>query len=660
MSTQAPPVNEPVNTVAPGHGHGTPTGLAALSLGALGVVYGDIGTSPLYALKECVHGPHAVAATDANVLSLLSLMFWSVTLVVSVKYLGFITRADNGGEGGILAMLALLPKEERPRRPGRLRPLVGLMLFGAALLYGDGVITPAMTVLSAVEGLGVATHALDHLVVPITVGVLIGLFIAQKRGTTTIGRVFGPVMLLWFTTLGGLGLAAIVEHPVVLGALSPVHAVAFFGREPVHAFLILGSVVLCITGAEALYADMGHFGRQPIQMAWYAVVYPALILNYFGQGALLLDAPVGASRLAVAQNPFYALVPTGFWVFALMVLATMAAVIASQAMISGAFSLTQQAVQLGYLPRVTVRHTSSVIEGQIYIPTVNWLLAVGCIFLVLEFRESTKLAAAYGIAVTGTMTITSAAFYTVARARWKWSPLGAGLLLATFLSVDLAFLASNAVKFFDGGFLPVLLALGIFIMMRTWKRGRDLLARHFASNMRPLDDFIEALRQKCWTLRDGTEIPIKRVPGAAVFLTSQGDGVPPLLVHHVRHVRSLHETVILTTIVTMRVPRVVENRFEWRQMPEGLARLTIRSGYMQSPSIPQALEVAFRQYDVPVKLSDVTYFLGRETLLALSKGEMGRREEALFAFMTRNAQAATRYFGVPPERVVELGMQIDL
>jgi KUP system potassium uptake protein len=659
MSTQAPPVNGQVTSVSPGHAHGSSAGLWALSLGALGVVYGDIGTSPLYALKECVHGPHAVAPTDANIASLLSLMFWSVTLVVAVKYLGFITRADNAGEGGILAMLALLPKQRRERGTGKLGPLVALLLFGAALLYGDGVITPAMSVLSAMEGLRVATLALDHVVVPITVGILIGLFVAQKHGTAHIGRVFGPVMLLWFTTLAVLGGMAIARHPAVLVGLNPWHAVAFFGREPLHAFLVLGSVVLCITGAEALYADMGHFGRRPIQLAWYVVVYPGLIINYFGQGALLLEAPVGAARAAVAQNPFYALVG-GAWVYPLVALATFAAVIASQAMISGAFSLTRQAVQLGYLPRVLIKHTSSETEGQIYIPSVNWLIAVGCIALVLEFRESTRLAAAYGIAVMGTMCITSIAFFNVARARWKWPSYAVWPLLALFLAIELPFLASNAVKFLDGGYIPVLLAIGVFSMMRTWKRGRDFLARHFARNMRPLDDFIEALRKKRWVLRDGTQIPISRVQGAAVFLTSHTDGIPPLLVHHVRHVRSVHETVILVTIVTERVPRVVSDRFEWKPMPEGMARLTIRSGYMQSPSVPAALEQAFREYDIDVPLSDVTYFLGRETLLAHSAGEMGGREEALFAFMTRNAQNATRYFGIPPERVVELGMQIDL
>jgi KUP system potassium uptake protein len=660
MSVQAPPASEPVTGVSPGHAHGSPTGLAALALGALGVVYGDIGTSPLYALKECVHGPHAVAATDANIASLLSLMFWSVTLVVAVKYLGFITRADNAGEGGILALLALLPKSKHVPTPGKIGPLVALILFGAALLYGDGVITPAMSVLSAVEGLRVATDAFDHLVVPITVSILIGLFLAQKSGTENIGRVFGPVMVVWFGTLAVLGVVAITKHPSVLAALNPWHAAAFFGREPLHAFLVLGSVVLCITGAEALYADMGHFGRKPIQLAWYGIVYPGLIINYFGQGALLLDAPAGAARQAIAANPFYALVPSGFWVYPLVALATLATVIASQALISGAFSLTRQAVQLGYLPRVSIKHTSSETEGQIYIPSVNWLLAIGCIALVLEFRESSRLAAAYGIAVTGTMGITSIAFFRVARDRWRWNPIAAGLLLAAFLLVDLAFLGSNAVKFFDGGFVPVVLAFGIFTIMRTWKRGRTFLVGHFARSMRPLDNFIEALRKNCLTLKDGKEIPIARVPGAAVFLTSHTDGVPPLLLHHVRHVRCLHETVLLVTVHNLRLPRVREDRFAYEVLSEGLARLAIRTGYMQTLSVPQALHQAFHQFGIDLELDDVTYFLGRETLLALSDGDMGRREEELFAFLSRNSQNATRYFGIPPERVVEIGMQIDL
>ncbi|HWO08863.1 MAG TPA: KUP/HAK/KT family potassium transporter [Polyangiaceae bacterium] len=653
--------NESVANTAPGHAHGSPAGLVSLSLGALGVVYGDIGTSPLYALKECVHGPHAVAPTDANIQSLLSLMFWSVTLVVGVKYLGYITRADNEGEGGILALLALLPKRHRERGPGRLGFLVALLLFGAALLYGDGVITPAMSVLSAVEGLRVATDVFDPLVVPITVAILLGLFVAQKHGTTVIGRIFGPVMLLWFSTLALLGALAIAQHPSVLGSLNPWYAVSFFAREPLHAFLILGSVVLCITGAEALYADMGHFGRHPIQAAWYFVVYPGLICNYFGQGAELMAAPIGPARLKVAENPFYSLAPGHVWVLPLVALSTLATVIASQALISGAFSLTRQAAQLGYWPRVTIKHTSSETEGQIYIASVNWLLAIGCIALVLQFKESSRLAAAYGIAVTGTMGITSIAFFNVARERWRWSTTYTALLLGAFLLVDVAFLASNAVKFFDGGFLPVVLAFAIFAMMRTWKRGRDFLRVHFVRNLRPLDEFLAGLARRCVTLRDGAELPVARVPGAAVFLTSPTDGVPPLLLHHVRHVRALHEKVILITVTTARVPRVVESRrFEYGELAEGLARLTIHSGYMQTVSIPQALEAACLQYGIDLDLSDVTYFLGRETLLARASGDMGGREEELFAFMSRNAVNATRYFDIPPERVVEVGMQIDL
>jgi KUP system potassium uptake protein len=659
MSSQAPPATAPIQPAAPASAHvAGGSGLAALALGALGVVYGDIGTSPLYALKECVHGPHAVPVTDANVLSLMSLMFWSVVLVVTVKYLGFILRADNDGEGGILSLLALLP--EKKARQGKLGGLVVLVLFGAALLYGDGIITPALTVLSAVEGLRVATDAFNDKVVLISVVILVALFVNQKRGTTSIGRVFGPIMVLWFSVLALLGAIAITRFPSVLGSLNPWHAVQFFGRDPKHAFLVLGSVVLCITGAEALYADMGHFGRRPIRFAWFVAVLPALIINYLGQGALLLSAPPGPQRDAIAANPFYALVPSGPLIYPLVALATAAAVIASQALITGAFSLTRQAVQLGFLPRVTVTHTSSQTEGQIYVPEVNWALALGCVALVLEFRESSRLAAAYGIAVTGTMTITSLAFYQVARQRWHWPVYAAGPLVLGFLIVDVSFLTSNAVKFFDGGFVPVGFALAVFFVMRTWKRGRALLGRHFASAARPLDEFLQGLHRSVCVHTGGPGVPIVRVPGVAVFLTGNPQGTPPLLMHHVRHVGSLHETVILVTVVTARVPRVLSDPFEYERLSEGFARLSIHAGFMESPDVPRALELAIAKYGLPFQLEDVTYFLGRETLLATSKGEMGPREEALFGFLTRNSQNATRYFGIPPERVVEIGMQIDL
>ena len=639
-------------------------GMAKLALGALGVVYGDIGTSPLYALKECVHGPHASPATDANILSLLSLIVWSITLVVSVKYLGFIMRADNQGEGGILALLALLPKKSKKKgkRPeGRLAPLVALTLFGAALLYGDGIITPAVSVLSAVEGLRVATDAFDPWLVTIAVVVLLGLFASQRRGTASIGGVFGPVMMLWFVTIAVLGTLAIVRHPAVLAGLDPRHAVAFFALDPRHAFLVLGSVVLCITGGEALYADMGHFGRRPIQVAWGYVVFPALALNYLGQGASLLAAAPGPERAAVAENPFYALAPGGHSVYLLVALATAAAVIASQALISGAFSLTRQAVQLGFLPRVTIKHTSSLTEGQIYISEVNWVLGIGCIALVLAFRDSSRLAAAYGIAVTGTMAITSVGFYNVARHVWLWPVHRAAPLVLLFLVVDLTFFASNALKFFDGGFLPIALAGVIFYVMRTWKRGRFLLSKHFAQAASPLDEFLRGLREQRCLGVDGRTIAVARVAGVAVFLTSNRDGTPPLLLHHVRHVKSLHEAVVLVTVVTAPVPHVSEEqRSDVELLSEGFMRLRVHCGFMESPDVPRELEASVQRNALPVPLDDITYFLGRETLLATRQGEMGPREETLFAFLSKNSLNATRYFCIPPQQVVEIGMQIDL
>jgi KUP system potassium uptake protein len=633
--------------------------LRTLALGALGIVYGDIGTSPLYALKECVHGPHGVAPTPANIMALMSLMFWSVTLVVVGKYLTFIMRADNHGEGGILALLALLP-EGKPKSPGRIGLFAGCILFGAALLYGDGVITPAMSVLSAVEGLEVATNAFDHATVPITVAILLALFWGQKGGTDRIGRVFGPIMLVWFGTLAVLGTLAIMRYPEVLGALSPSHALRFLFADPKHAFVVLGSVVLCITGGEALYADMGHFGRKPIQLAWYVAVFPALVLNYLGQGALLLSAQSADARTAIAENPFYSLVPNGPLIYPLVVLSTAATVIASQALISGAYSLTRQAVQLGLLPRVTVKHTSSAAEGQIYIPEVNWALAVGCIALVLAFGESSRLAAAYGIAVTGTMAITSVAFYQVARVRWHWPVYLLGPLVLSFLLVDLAFFGSNALKFFDGGFVPIVIAIFLFMVMRIWKRGRALLALHFAKAARPLDGFLEALHSQFYTDVDGSQFQILRVPGVAVFLTGNRGGTPPLLLHHLRHVKALHQTVVLVTVATEHVPRIQGERIDCEALSDGFMRLIIRVGFMESPDVPRALTEAIARFDLPFTIDEVTYFLGRETLLATSQGEMGETEETLFAFLTRNSQNATRYFGIPPERVVEIGMQVDL
>ncbi len=642
--------------------HHTPgahgAGLAALALGALGVVYGDIGTSPLYAVKECVHGPHSVPPVEANVLGILSLMFWSVTLVVSIKYVNFILRANNQGEGGVLAMLALLP-EGKPRKVvGTVGLLTSLVLIGSCLLYGEGIITPAISVLSAVEGLSVATTAFDKLIVPITVVILLVLFSVQKRGTGLIGRVFGPIMVTWFTTLAALGVWSILKEPAVLRALSPHYAAEFFVHNGLHGFTVLGSVVLCITGSEALYADMGHFGPRPIRLAWYFLAMPALILNYLGQGAILLAHPERAESIAV--NPFFALVPQGPAVYALVALATAATVIASQALISGAYSLTRQAVQLGFLPRVRILHTSSEAEGQIYIPEVNAALAVGCITLVLVFQSSSKLAAAYGIAVMGTMAITSTAFYFVCIRRWHWPLYKALPLLLLFLTVELTFLASNMVKFFDGGFVPLVIAAALFLVMRVWKRGRGLLAQHFARASTPLDAFLEQIGRGVYRLGQGKEHGVLRTEGTAVFLTSNPTGTPPLLMHHTHHNRAIRERVLLVTVVNEKVPRVLERAVEVEPLLHGFFRVHIRVGFMETPDVPAALEEASKLFDVPIDLEDVTYYLGRETLLASAHGDMGRQAERLFAFLSRNSNQAPSYFGIPPQCVVEIGMQVDL
>lgn len=660
-----------------GHAHGSVAGLA---LAALGVVYGDIGTSPLYALKECVHGPHAVAADRQNVFGLLSLMFYSITLVVSFKYLGFVTRANNQGEGGGLAMLAMLDsKLKKPKKIGAVALIPAVILFGTCLLYGEGIITPAISVLSAVEGLEVATDALarfaptlpgstevdpragNPVIMAITVVILVGLFWVQKRGTATIGKIFGPVMIVWFSTLAILGVVWIVRVPEVLGALNPMNAVHFFLKNTWHGFLILGSVVLCITGGEALYADMGHFGRKPIQIAWFGLAMPALVLNYFGQGAMLL---ANQHRLAqVTKSPFYSLVPEGPLVYPLVAIATMATVIASQALISGAYSLTRQAVQLGFLPRIRILHTSSEAEGQIYIPEVNTALAVGCIALVFAFGTSSKLAAAYGISVMGTMAITSTAFLIVCLRVWQWPLWKALPLYLLFMTVDLAFLSANMLKFFDGGFVPLVIGIALFAMMLIWKRGRALLGAYFVRASKPLDEFLAGLRDGVYrgTARGKAfAVKLARVPGAAVFLTSNPGGTPPLLMHHARHNKAIHENVLLVTVLNEHVPRVQGDRTEIDELEHGFYRVRIRIGFMETPDVPKALEEAIRLYELPFSLDDVTYYLGRETLLATQHGEMGKRAEKVFAFLTRNSQQATSFFGIPPERVVEIGMQVDL
>jgi KUP system potassium uptake protein len=629
--------------------HGAPkitstSDLAKVSLGALGVVYGDIGTSPLYALKECLNGEHGVRPTHDNVMGLLSLFFWSLTLVIVVKYLSFIMRADNRGEGGILALLALIrSKGDESRRS--IVALILMGLFGAALLYGDGMITPAISVLSAVEGLEVATTAFQPVVIPLTVAVLVGLFLVQKRGTAGVGAIFGPAMLVWFASIAIPGILWISRAPQVLAAVNPLFAVQFFIEHRLHGFLVLAAVVLCITGGEALYADMGHFGPKPIRIAWYAIVFPALLLNYFGQGALVI---IQGEKGAV--NPFFAMVD-GWLLYPYVVIATIATVIASQALISGAFSLTRQAVQLGYWPRVAIVHTSGAAEGQIFIPEVNNALMVACCALVLAFRKSTNLASAYGIAVTGTMSITSILFFAVARQEWKWSIWRAGAITGLFLSFDLAFFFANATKIHDGGWVPLAIALLVFTVMTTWKRGRAALYVFLRGITLPLDMFREDLaRQKPY-----------RVKGTAVFMTSNADGAPPVLLHHFKHNKVLHEQVVLLAITTHHEPEVppTERITQIRDLGHGFHQVTASYGFMQTPNV---IEVLQRCTDRGLKVdrNDTSFFLGRETLLITERPGMARWRKILFAFLSRNARPANAFFRIPPNRVVELGTQIEL
>ncbi len=622
--------------------------LAKVALGALGVVYGDIGTSPLYTMQECF--AHDVAPTRANVLGVLSLIYYALFLVVIVKYLTFIMKADNKGEGGILALLSLV----NAKRASGL--LVMLGLFGAALLYGDGVITPAISVLSAVEGLDDDSHRLKPFILPLTALVLVGLFLVQRRGTAGIGAVFGPTMLLWFTMITVMGVPWVVRHPEVFRALDPRYAVAFFIANKFHGFAVLGSVVLCITGGEALYADMGHFGRKPIVIAWYAMVLPALLSSYSGQAALLLErGTIEESRSVFYRlvvddaSPFHKLAGDAAR-YPVVAIATVATVVASQALISGAYSLTRQAVQLGFSPRVTIVHTSGETEGQIYIPEVNWALMIACLGIVFAFKQSTALAAAYGIAVTGTMGITSILFYVVVRQRgmaaWK-----AGALLALFLTVDLGFFSANLLKFVDGGWLPIALAAMIFTLMTTWKRGRAALAQSMAEATLPIEMF----------LADLAELKPHRVHGTAVFMTSNPDGAPPILLHHFKHNKVLHERILFLAVTTTDEPEVPETeRIEIAEIGQGFFRVKLKYGFMQTPNVPQALGLAKERAGLDVDLDDVSFFLGRETLLVTGKSTMARWRKKIFSLMSKNARPATAFFGIPPNRVVEMGTQIEL
>jgi KUP system potassium uptake protein len=617
--------------------------LATLALAALGVVYGDIGTSPLYAIRESFYGIHGIAVTPGNVLGVLSLVFWSLVIVVTIKYHIVIIRADNKGEGGVLALMALVNGSRLARGLAPRRVMIVLGIFGAALLYADGALTPAISVLSAVEGLEIATPAFSSWVIPVTLAILIGLFVLQSRGTARIGAVFGPVMLLWFATIGVLGLSEIARQPGVLAAVSPYHAARFFTENVGRSFVVLGAVFLVVTGGEALYADLGHFGHRAIQIAWFCVAFPCLLLNYFGQGALLLRNP------AAAVNPFYLLAP-GWALYPLIALATAATIIASQAVISGAFSLTRQAVQLGYSPRLQIEHTSSREIGQIYVPAVNWGLMLLTCALVLWFRTSSNIAGAYGVALSTLMLMTTLMFYVMSREVWRWSFLRAAGVSGMFLWIDLLFFGANALKLRYGGWVPLVIAAAIYILMSTWKRGREILARRMLEKTVPLKMLLADL---------AAEPPI-RVPGTAVFMYGTADGTPPALVHNLAHNKVLHERIVFLTVVTEDVPHVPPaERVTIRRIGKGFHSVVARYGFMDDPHIEDVL-VACRAKSLDMRMEGTTFFLGRETLVASERPGMSKWREDLFAFMSRNALRATAFFKIPANQVFEVGAQVEL
>ena len=616
---------------------------AALVVGALGVVYGDIGTSPLYALRECFNPAHGVSLTPENVLGIVSLVFWAMTLIVSVKYLALVMRADNKGEGGILALLWLAVPEREAGGRRVTRWLLALGVFGAALLYGDGIITPAVTVLGAVEGLEVIVPGFEPYVAPLSILILVALFSVQRFGTGRVGSVFGPVMLVWFGALAVLGLRGIWQAPEVLQAQSPHHAVRFLAHHGRIAFVVLGSVFLVVTGAEALYADMGHFGLKPIRQAWFALVFPSLLLNYLGEGGLLLTDP------AAARNPFYLLAPP--WARVPLVgLATAAAVIASQALISGAYSLTMQAVQMGYLPRLHIRHTSHSTRGQIYMPQVNGFLMVACVGLVLGFQSSARLAGAYGIAVSLTMLTTTVLFFAVARRRWRWGLPQAFLVCGCFLVLELAFAGANGLKIWSGGWFPLVVGLSIFALMTTWRSGRELLRARLAESYLPFDLF----------LKDIDNPRLLRVPGTAVFMSGNPASTPIALLHNLRHNKVLHERVVILSIITRDVPLVSEaERVRVEPLRPDFHRVTGHYGFMEQPDVPALLQRC-AAHGLELEPAQTTFFLSRETVLPKQGPGMAPWRRRLFATLSRNAQSATAFFHLPPNRVVELGMQVEV
>ena len=638
--SESPPA---VADASPGDGgHGATVGtrqLLTLALASLGVVFGDIGTSPLYAVRECLSRAHGVSTSHENVFGIVSLIFWALMIVISLKYVAYVLRADNQGEGGILALTALATSKNL--RPNAHKLALAVGLFGAALLFGDGIITPAISVLSAVEGLKLATPAFEPFILPIASVILVLLFSAQRRGTGSVGAVFGPVMLLWFLTLAVLGVMNILRHPGIAQAVNPVHAVGFFVRNGRLGFLVLGSVFLVVTGGEALYADMGHFGARPIRTAWFSVALPGLLLNYFGQGALLLDKPEAIG------SPFFNMVPS-WGLYPIVMLSTLATIIASQALISGAFSVTRQALMLGFLPRVRIQHTSAHQIGQIYVPIVNWLLMIAAVMAVWGFGSSSGLAAAYGVAVTLDMTITTLLAYVVARIQWHWGKAPALAVTIPLLCLEVTFLSSNLAKIAHGGWFPLTVGAVMYTIFTTWRRGRQILFRKVKESMVPLEDLYELMR---------VERPA-RVPGTAVYLTGSDVGTPPALLQGFLHMRAVHERVLLLTIVTEKVARIPsDERVRVQELTHGFWRAVARYGFMETPNVPELLKRSeFSGYSIEY----VTFFLGRETVLANEHSEMTLWRERLFAFLTRNAQPATAFFGIPPSRVMEIGSQIEI
>ncbi len=631
----------PPHTSAPEAAHHGPReGVAKLAVGAVGVVFGDIGTSPLYALKTSLNGPHKLPIDSFHIMGVISLFFWSMIIVVTLKYVVVTLRADNRGEGGSLALLALLSRSLP--RGHRVAGLAILGVLATALFYGDSMITPAISVLSAVEGLKVVEAQMTPYVIPLSLAIIVGLFFIQSRGTARVGALFGPIMLLYFAVIAVLGVMNILREPEVLGALSPVHAIAFFARDPLLAFLALGSVVLAITGAEALYADMGHFGRKPIAASWLFLVLPCLMLNYMGQGALLIVAP------ATIENPFFLMAPETLRL-PLVILSTMATIIASQAVISGAFSVTQQAAQLGFLPRIRIMHTSATARGQIYVPLVNWMLMIFVLLLVMGFRSSDNLASAYGIAVTGTMFITTCMLSVLILGVWKWNKLYAVPLLGLLFVVDGAYFASNMTKIVDGGWFPLTIGAIVFTLLTTWSKGRELVIARLREGAMPIEVFIRSARGSA-----------QRVGGTAVFMTASPEGVPHALLHNLKHNKVLHERVVILTVLIEEVPVVdEENRIEYKDLGDNFYRIVVRYGFMQEPDVPAALKKV-EHCGPSFRMMDTSFFLARQTLLASDRPGMALWREKLFAWMLQNAETAMSFFKLPTNRVVELGSQVEI